>query len=111
MAPIKGVPEICDKNEALFYVLMIIPFSRPHEVSMDMTRVVRPDLTSERANDKTMLALDEGMEMTVAIPSKKLAQNKTAADAPSDSDFLSMESTRIHRDETDKRCTRYKFCS
>ena len=50
---------------------------------MEMTRVIRPDITPGSTNDKTMLALDEGMEMTAAIPSKKLAQNKTAMDAPS----------------------------
>ena len=62
---------------------------------MEMTRVVRPDLMSDSTNDKTTVA-DVGMEMTVAIPSKKFAQNTTEVDASSDSDSTSqgLEVTR-----------------
>ena len=58
---------------------------------MEITRVIRPDLMPGNTNDKTMMALDEGMEMTIAIPSKKLAQNKTAVAAPSDCESASQE--------------------
>ena len=52
-------------------------------------------VNSSSGNDKTM-ALDEGMEMTAAIPSKKLAHNQTEVDASSDSESTSqrLEVTR-----------------
>ena len=97
---------------------------------MEITRVIRPDLMPGSTNDKTMMAMDEGMEMTVAIPSKTLAQNKTAVAAPSDCESASqeleftraalfshrsitatgsvssMELTHITGEGTDQRCAR-----
>lgn len=59
---------------------------------MEITRVVKPDTIPESTNDKTMVALDEGMEMTAAIPSKKFAQNKSIiADPEDDGESTSQE--------------------
>ena len=64
---------------------------------MEFTRVVKPDIIPEATNDKTMVALDEGMEMTAAIPSKKFAQNKSiiaASDDISESTSQELDFTR-----------------
>ena len=62
------------------------------EECMEMTRVVKPDLMSESHDDKTMVA-DEGMEITLAVPSMKLALPETEVD-DSKSTSQTLEVTR-----------------
>ena len=85
---------------------------------MEFTRVVKPDTIPEATSDKTMVALDEGMEMTAAIPSNKLAQDKliiAASDADGESTSQELDFTRAavssHRPITTTATSRNELTS